>query len=554
MNFYLDKRLSKPGLLSIAIVLALLVHFIARQLNPFYESAGEEKKAEKSIEIVPLPKEYRKPVVETSRAKSQAEDSSIKPRFAGEFRNRVEKEMQSPIKNNFRQSQRAAGAGKEGAGKQGTPGLSLSDLMPFSSSTPYLLPKEIANGSETLLNTEEVHYASFMNRVAEAVYGPWVRFVRQALREIGRGRFEATAYVTRLDVVLNPDGKIITIKVLRSCGVGELDEAGFKPFGKKSLPFVTLRKSFYRRREKPAWFTISKFSSAIQSSISRLIYSRQKRPRRMTRCGSTREFYLLSSLRPAPIIGPFEGFENQQADFQYEVFVKRISYPKWILASFGALLISSSGWADTSAANADEVASPTSTGLDDTAGADSNIGSRAGNRSGTYGGHRSGSYGGYRSGTYGGHRAGTYGGNRSGTYGGHRSGTYGGHRSGTYGGHRSGTYGGHRSGTYGGHRSGTYGGHRSGTYGGHRSGTYGGHRSGTYGGHRSGTYGSHHGGTHGGTHHGVDPSQPVHHVDPPTLMGILVPRTWTTCTRVVISATRNRTLRPCTIQRKQALT
>ncbi len=76
--------------------------------------------------------------------------------------------------------------------------------MPFSSSNPYLLPKEIANSGDTLLNTDEVHYASFLNRIAEAVYDPWYRNVLGAIRQVGRERLDAPAYVTQIDLVLDP--------------------------------------------------------------------------------------------------------------------------------------------------------------------------------------------------------------------------------------------------------------------------------------------------------------------------------------------------------------
>lgn len=86
------------------------------------------------------------------------------------------------------------------------------------------LPKDIAVGARTLLNTDEYVYASFFNRV-KAELGPrWEPFIRRILYEQGK-RIRQGTYFTNADLYLSPAGQIERVEIVESSGVGAFDEA-----------------------------------------------------------------------------------------------------------------------------------------------------------------------------------------------------------------------------------------------------------------------------------------------------------------------------------------
>lgn len=183
------------------------------------------KLVDKTIEIV-SPSELeksRKPVVQTSRAQDPIK-SQKEAQFAGEFDQRVEKEVQSPIRGNFQEGTDPSESPELGGDSPRS--LSLKDFMKFGRS-PHALPKDIPFGNQTVLNTDKVKYASFINRIADEVYHPWVEAAEKSLRDfmVGQKKVEPNLYVTRLRVTLDQKGSLLGIQVLESCGVEELDEA-----------------------------------------------------------------------------------------------------------------------------------------------------------------------------------------------------------------------------------------------------------------------------------------------------------------------------------------
>ena len=166
-------------------------------------------------------------VVSTSREDAAAATDS-KRRFLGEFDNRVKSETRSPSQGQFRQGGRGPIPATPGDGP-GAP--ELADLLPGSAS-PNSLPDDIARGEETLLNTQRVYYASYMNRISDAVYEPWVRLVHDAVDDIHRrgGKLADNLYITRVAISLDPHGTISSIQVEKSSGVDALDEASKRAF------------------------------------------------------------------------------------------------------------------------------------------------------------------------------------------------------------------------------------------------------------------------------------------------------------------------------------
>lgn len=243
------------------VLVALALHFLLAQiivpptgpLTAESDEAAQGKNKTKEI-IVEHYEDSKKPIVRSSRAKNQDSAKDKEARFAGEFKQRVEKETQSPDKGRFHEGAIARGKGGDADGDSKPPGahpeekgdelsqtkpgeagkggkLGMHDLLAFGAS-PNDLPKDIGQGNETVLNTDPVLYASFINRIADEIYDPWAQNAREAVRTyytLGK-KLEANVYVTKLSVLMDSSGRVSAIQVLQSSGIPELDEAPKKAF------------------------------------------------------------------------------------------------------------------------------------------------------------------------------------------------------------------------------------------------------------------------------------------------------------------------------------
>jgi len=216
-----------------AFLFAALVHFAVSRIRVVYVPASElAKKSEKdAIEISPFDPKFERPIVQSSRPKEndpEAEDKAAK--YGGEHRNRVNKEMQAARKGKFQQGK---GAPERIPGAEGeeAPAPGISDLMAYGMS-PNDISKDIAIGGQTVLNTDPVRYASFINRIADRIYDSWVFYARDAVKAVyltGR-KIEGNTYITRLQVVMDNQGEVQAIQTLASSGIDELDEAPKRAF------------------------------------------------------------------------------------------------------------------------------------------------------------------------------------------------------------------------------------------------------------------------------------------------------------------------------------
>lgn len=240
-------------LLGWAFALALIFHWAILNIPipEVFTAPQFSSKSKDPIVVESYKDPNRKPVVETSRIREEADAKDKEARFAGEERNRVQQEMQASVKGRFEEGQIAKGEGKgsggEGSkghmgedageepveegkgGRAGGPGL--SDLMRLGRS-PHALPDDIREGNQTILNTDKVLYASFINRIAEEIYDPWVRFGQDALQEMqfqGR-KLTPNIYITKLNVTMDSAGEVKGIQILGGSGVTELDNAPKKAF------------------------------------------------------------------------------------------------------------------------------------------------------------------------------------------------------------------------------------------------------------------------------------------------------------------------------------
>jgi len=248
----------RPATASLAwfVLLALVLHAGLMQLHVLDWSGpgsiGDKRQARKQEReyLIERPEDLDRPIVQTSKAKPDPEAEKEKARFAGEFRNRARKETQSTRRGRFQERTilRRGGAGGRDA-ETGTElpadergetnpadGLQMHDLLAESASPSR--DRDVAEGDETVLNTDTVVYASFVNRIADAIYDPWVTKVREVFQNTGiEGRRIAPAtYVTRLDILMDAAGNVTAIKVLESSGIPELDEAPKRAFWERE-PF-----------------------------------------------------------------------------------------------------------------------------------------------------------------------------------------------------------------------------------------------------------------------------------------------------------------------------
>lgn len=238
-----ERQKAPHSVMGWTVALALLLHWGVLRLpisvtilNP---TAENDSKA--PIVLDSVPDETRKPVVSTSEAMEQTDSTEPAP-FNSDVRNRVKKQTRAPVIGKFREGYLKKGEGgssvdsqtsgipEGGEGEAGSK-LGMHDLMSFAR-TPHALPKEIPEGGQTLLNTDKVLYASFINRIAEEIYDPWVEYGQSAIKEaMSRGKkIEATTYITKLNVVMNSAGEVVAMTVLDSCKLDELDDAPKKAF------------------------------------------------------------------------------------------------------------------------------------------------------------------------------------------------------------------------------------------------------------------------------------------------------------------------------------
>ncbi|GEM_PF-1644972 len=87
---------------------------------------------------------------------------------------------------------------------------------------------DVTDGDENLLNSRRWRYASFFNRIRDAVAQHWHPEVVHAARDPDGRIYGLSTRITRLRIRLNPDGSVARIDVDRACGVGYLDEEAIR--------------------------------------------------------------------------------------------------------------------------------------------------------------------------------------------------------------------------------------------------------------------------------------------------------------------------------------
>jgi len=106
------------------------------------------------------------------------------------------------------------------------------------SKTDYL-GKDVDRGIETLLNTREFKYFTYYNRIRKQLSQYWEPKVREKMTTMfkqGRTIASSQDRTTKLLIVLNSVGTLVTVQVLSDSGVRDLDEAAVEAF-RSAAPF-----------------------------------------------------------------------------------------------------------------------------------------------------------------------------------------------------------------------------------------------------------------------------------------------------------------------------
>lgn len=118
--------------------------------------------------------------------------------------------------------------GAEGSGQSPGRRLRLSDRerMAQMFSRPGTMQdlRDVEEGSKTILNTKRSRYASFFNRVRDAIARHWHPDVLHSAHDPYGKIYGTKDRTTKVIIVLRPDGSVLRVRTTGACGVDYLDE------------------------------------------------------------------------------------------------------------------------------------------------------------------------------------------------------------------------------------------------------------------------------------------------------------------------------------------
>lgn len=126
---------------------------------------------------------------------------------------------------------------QENAGAKGEWKAKSESGGDVSQTNDYL--KDLNQGLETQLNTKEYKYYGYYTRIRKQLSHYWEPKVREKLSVMfkqGRSVASSNDRVTKLLIILNPQGTLVTVQVLSESGVQDLDDAAIEAF-RSAAPF-----------------------------------------------------------------------------------------------------------------------------------------------------------------------------------------------------------------------------------------------------------------------------------------------------------------------------
>lgn len=202
-----------------------------------------EKSSAKSIEVEiisnPPPKDSRQIVREAPAPESQKTEDNAAARFLSAQKQRVLLETQAKItgqtKNRALNKFRRPPPAQE-------KDFSLYKPMNFHralteeglSTVGEALPTDLSVGSFTALNTDQYQFYSFFARVEDLVRFRWEAKVKSAIETFERhkllNRVGNKNWITQAVFLLNPEGRLQKVLVLKESGVSSFDAAVIDTF------------------------------------------------------------------------------------------------------------------------------------------------------------------------------------------------------------------------------------------------------------------------------------------------------------------------------------
>ncbi len=142
-----------------------------------------------------------------------------------------------PLHESPRGMESAAGGKASPTGKAGLVGSTKALNQTFGARGSMDRVEGADPGQESILDTARNKYASFFNRVRDAVSDEWAPEPLHKANDPYGNVYGSTDRHTRLLIVLRPDGGLEQVKILKRSGVGYLDEEAVRAV-RAAAPFI----------------------------------------------------------------------------------------------------------------------------------------------------------------------------------------------------------------------------------------------------------------------------------------------------------------------------
>lgn len=203
------------------------------------------------------PKEQQ--VVRQALAPEQlkAQEDETLARFLSEQRQRVKQETQAALRGMTKNSEPGEKSDKpreqkkasENAGKRDLTKEGFESWNPGGpalarrsgegpSTTGESLPRDVSVGSFTALNTDRFTYYTFYARIEEMIRYRWESRVQNTLSSLDRTSLSTVgerAWVTSAEFLLNPQGRLVKVLVMKESGMKGFDAAAVGAFREANM-------------------------------------------------------------------------------------------------------------------------------------------------------------------------------------------------------------------------------------------------------------------------------------------------------------------------------
>jgi protein TonB len=231
------------------IVLSALLHLLFVQFLKL--PLGVKRQSEPLIvERIILPKDKDKKQVVDDTGKPKDETPPKDSKYLSKYDRSVKEETKAPIvgKTKNLPNLELKKPSKKEAKRPDKKRLSMAGLTrrPQTESSPSSEPSamsddylpDVKSGLETSLNTQEFKYYSYFERIKDRLRMFWEPELKERIQRLyNRGvELPNSDVITKLEIILNKNGEISKISIVRNSGYIDLDEAAIKAFERAS-PF-----------------------------------------------------------------------------------------------------------------------------------------------------------------------------------------------------------------------------------------------------------------------------------------------------------------------------